>query len=239
MYHIEWPIILIAIVAEIFGTASGLGSSILFLPAAQYFESPQTVLILTALLHVFSNSARVYLFWDPKAIKPFFGLIAVFILTSALGAVISTWTTRPNYEIALGSLLIIFVILKLALSAELLTRFRRFQNSITGVSGFLTGWLGTGGAIRAIALSGFALQKNQFIFVSSSIDLGGDFLRSIIYLYNGYLEKEHLLYIPVLAICAWIGSRIGKRVVGLIPQRRFEQLTLATIFMMGLSMIFA
>jgi uncharacterized membrane protein YfcA len=237
MYHFEWPIFFLAVLTEVLGTASGLGSSMLFLPAAQYFEAPTTVLVLTSVLHVFANSFRVFLFWDRRLIRPLKSLIVTFILSSGLGALLSTQMNRPAHETALGSLLILFVLFKWTASTRVAHFFHRQRIPILGTAGFLSGWLGTGGAIRAMALNGLDFEKSQYVFASSTIDLGGDFFRSVIYLVNGYLEKEHLPYFAVLAAGAWIGSHLGKRLLGFISQKQFERFTLATIFVMGALLI--
>ncbi len=237
MYHIEWQIFVIAILAEIIGTASGLGSSILFLPLAQYFESPATVLVLTGVLHVFANLFRVYLFWDRSSLKPFFKLAVIFFVTSALGALVSAGTDQESYRLALGVMLLVFVAARLAFSFHITKIFSEQKNSVMALSGFVSGWLGTGGSLRAMALSSMNLSKNEFILASSGIDLGGDMARTSIYLANGNLSREHLLYIPVLALSAWIGSRIGKKIVARISQNTFEKFTLIILALMGFSML--
>ena len=45
----------LALIAEILGTLSGFGSSILFVPLASYFFDVKEVLGITAMFHVFSN----------------------------------------------------------------------------------------------------------------------------------------------------------------------------------------
>lgn len=237
MYHIEWPIFIIAVVAEVIGTASGLGSSILFLPAAQYFESPTTVMALTGILHVFANTFRLILFWNRASFKPFLVMAAVFLISSGLGAWLSTGTDKHVYKIAMGVALILFVILRLVFVSHYIEFFKAFKNPLMGLAGFVSGWLGTGGTIRALALNGLNLSKNEFIFASSGIDLGGDALRTAIYLFNGYLDHEHIFYIPALGLGAWIGSQIGKKIVARVSQRHFEYFTLAMLAVMGLSLL--
>jgi hypothetical protein len=236
MIHFEWQILVIALVSEILGTASGLGSSVLFLPLAQYVEPPHLVMVLTAILHVFANSFRVYLFWAPQGYALLKKLAPTFLVTTGIGALLAIWTTPPYYKLAMGSVLIIFGALRL-FSKQHQTMSSKKQISLIGMAGLLTGWVGTGGAIRAMVLSAFNYSKYEFIFISSGIDLGGDVLRTVIYLFSGFLEYEHILYIPALGICAWIGSQIGKSLVKRIPQAFFERLVIVIIMAVGITTI--
>ena len=54
--------LLLALLAEIVGTISGFGSSILFVPLASYFIDFKLVLGITAVFHVFSNLSKIFLF---------------------------------------------------------------------------------------------------------------------------------------------------------------------------------
>ena len=50
----------IALICEIIGTVGGFGSSVFFVPVAQFFFSLKIVLGLTAILHVFSNLSKIF-----------------------------------------------------------------------------------------------------------------------------------------------------------------------------------
>jgi uncharacterized membrane protein YfcA len=52
----------LALLAEILGTVSGFGSSILFVPLASMFLDFKLILGITAVFHVFSNLSKIYLF---------------------------------------------------------------------------------------------------------------------------------------------------------------------------------
>ena len=52
----------LALIAEIFGTVGGFGSSIFFVPVASFFFEPKLVLGITAFFHVFSNISKLILF---------------------------------------------------------------------------------------------------------------------------------------------------------------------------------
>jgi hypothetical protein len=54
--------IILSIVAEILGTVGGFGSSVFFVPVANFFLDFQSVLGITALFHVSSNITKIAFF---------------------------------------------------------------------------------------------------------------------------------------------------------------------------------
>ncbi|PYI87537.1 MAG: hypothetical protein DMF03_13165, partial [Verrucomicrobia bacterium] len=62
----------------------------------------------------------------------------------------------------------------------------------------MAGLIGTGGAIRGIALAAFDLEKNVFVAASAAIDSGVDFSGMIVYLRSNYLTPEFYWYVPGL-----------------------------------------
>lgn len=77
----------------------------------------------------------------------------------------------------------------------------------------MAGLIGTGGALRGLALAAFDLEKGVFVATSAGIDSGVDFSRMVIYLRSGYLASNSLMYILGLLIIAFAGSYVGKLVL--------------------------
>ena len=99
----------------------------------------------------------------------------------------------------------------------------------------MAGLIGTGGAIRGIALAAFDLEKNVFVAASAAIDSGVDFSRMIVYLRSNYLTPEFYWYVPGLVLVAFIGSYVGKVVLNKIQQKSFRRIVLVLIFVIGLT----
>jgi len=224
----------LAILAEILGTVGGFGSSIYFVPLAEYFLDFQTVLGITALFHVSSNLTKIGLFRkgiDPR-ILIYLGIPAVLFVI--LGAALSRYVKKETFELSISILL---VILGLAL---LLFRNLKLNinpvNSITGgaLSGFVAGLMGTGGAIRGLVLSAFQLEKEVYIASSAIIDLGVDVSRSVVYVMNGYVHNDILYLVPLLILVSLIGTYLGKLILNRIPSERFQKMTLVLILLIGM-----
>lgn len=142
----------------------------------------------------------------------------------------------PQKEIELGMNLIILA-MALFLLFKQGTRIKETnRNLYTGgvISGFLAGLLGTGGAIRGITLAAFHLEKDAFISTSALIDFGVDFSRAGVYIWNGYVQKEHMIYIPFLIVISLLGTYVGKRLLVYVSEKVFQIILLSIICLTAL-----
>lgn len=228
----------VALLSEILGTLSGFGSSTFFVPVASYFEKFQFVLALTAILHCFGNASKIYLFRYGFDRKLFLKMAVPSVVLTGVGALLTNDLPIEILKKGLGVVLvmvsIIFLIGKF--------RFIRLPGPVavilSGISGFATGLVGTGGAIRGIALGALNLERGAFVVLSSAVDFGGDFLRMIIYLRNGFMDWSQWFYIPVLGLMAFMGARIGKLILDSIKQEYFEKIVALFVLSGGIAMLF-
>lgn len=221
--------LILALLAEIIGTISGFGSSILFVPLASIFFEFSTVLAITAAFHVVSNAFKIVLFREGvnRSIAIQLGIPAVVAVI--IGALFSKYIPQKELELLMN----IFIVC-LAISLVILRNKKLKQskaNLITGglISGFLAGIVGTGGAIRGITLAAFGLTKMSFIATSSFIDLGVDASRTIVYFANGYFKIEFLFLIALLIPVGYLGTYLGKKILQTIPEDKFRMAVLMII----------
>src|SRR5918999_798995 len=106
-----------------------------------------------------------------------------------------------------------------------------------GISGLITGLVGTGGALRASFLTGFNLEKTKYIATAAVIALGTDVTRIPVYLSQGFLLQQYYYYIPILAATAIGGSYVGKKIAGKIDQSRFRKIVLVAIIIVSINFI--
>lgn len=228
---------ILTLIAEILGTIGGFGSSLFFVSISQFFYDFQTVLALTGLLHIFSNTAKIVLFRKSIDWKLTLWLGVSSIVLAITGAYVTRHVDFLYAKMIMAIFLITFSTFFFLKPAFILSP--TLKNSILGgaVAGFLAGFIGTGGAIRGLVLTAFNLEKNVFVGTSAAIDFGVDLSRTVIYLDANYLAKKEIWYIPVLMVAAFLGSYLGKRLLNKIPQETFKKIVLGLIFMMGVSMI--
>ena len=220
---------ILALLAEIIGTVSGFGSSILFVPLASLFFDFNSVLGITAVFHVFSNISKIVLFKkgvDKRLILKL-GIPAVIFVI--IGAILTKHIPQKESELLMNIMLVFFaffLVYKINSPIE-----QNDRNLIIGgiSSGFLAGLIGTGGALRGLTLAAFNLPKNIYTSTSAIIDLGVDLSRSIVYIYNGYFLTKYIIYIPFLIMISVLGSWIGKIILTYISELYFKYIVIIII----------
>lgn len=227
-----------AFIAEVIGTIVGFGSSTILLPLALFFVDFKTALILVAFFHIFGNLGRITFFrhgLDKKLIL-IFGVPSVIL--AVLGALLVNYTPQDVLKLILGFFLLIFSITSIAKPDFKFKPSKRNTVIGGGLSGFLAGLIGTGGALRGAFLTSFNLKKNVYIATAAAIALAVDITRIPIYFGSGFLEQQFYAYLPFLFIIAIAGSYTGKKVVDKIPQSSFRKFVLAVIALISLKFIY-
>lgn len=220
---------MLALLAEIVGTVSGFGSSILFVPIASLFFDFKLVLGITALFHVFSNLSKLYLFREGIRRDIVWKLGLPAVVAVVVGALLTRYIPQKKSEVLMNMLLLILAVILFIHHNKALRP--SLKNLIGGglLSGFLAGLVGTGGAIRGLTLAAFQLEKNSFIATSAFIDLFVDSSRSIVYVYHQYFQQQHLILLPFLALVSLLGSRLGQLILKHTSEKTFRTIVLLVV----------
>ena len=229
--------IILSLLAEIFGTVGGFGSSVFFVPIANFFLDFQSVLGITALYHVSSNITKIAFFRKGLDKDVIFTLGIPAVLFVIIGGFLSKYIDPTILTYILGFFLVTLSLVFL-LFKKLIVK-PTTKNAVAGgvLSGLSAGILGTGGAIRGITLAAFKMKKDTFIATSAVIDLGVDFSRTIVYYFNGYIKTELLYLIPILMVVGILGTWIGKLILNKMSQEQFRYIVLLLILGIGIASI--
>ncbi|WP_405350173.1 sulfite exporter TauE/SafE family protein [Nonlabens sp. Asnod3-H03] len=234
------PVFLIlALLAEVLGTIGGFGSSVFFVPVANFYFDFQSVLGITALFHLSSNVTKIAFFRKglDKRLLLYLGIPAIIFVS--IGAFLSKYVNPSMLGLILGVFLIVLSLVFLIFKKLVVKDSNK--NAIAGgvLSGLSAGLLGTGGAIRGITMAAFKMDKATFIATSAAIDFGVDASRAVIYYYNGYMHQDHLYIAGLLLIVAIVGTWIGKRILAYFSQEQFRTLVLVLILIIGIASVFS
>ena len=231
--------LLLSLVAEILGTIGGFGSSVFFVPIANFYFDFQSVLGITALFHLSSNVTKIAFFkkgLDKKLIL-YLGIPAVIFVS--LGAYFSKFVDGTILTYVLAGFLILLSLLFLIFRKLVISPSPK--NAVVGgiLSGLSAGLLGTGGAIRGITMAAFKMDKTKFVATSAMIDLGVDLSRTVIYYFNGYIHQHDLYLAPMLIGVAILGTWIGKKILDRFSQDQFRSFVLILILLIGILSLFS
>ena len=234
MNALNYIFLFLALIAEIIGTIGGFGSSVFFVPIANFYFDFESVLGLTAIFHLSSNLSKIVLFKKGLDKRLLLNMGIPSVLFVLIGGMLTKVFNNTFLEVFLGIFLVIIALLFLIKKELVINPIRR--NAIIGgsLSGFSAGLLGTGGAIRGLTLTAFNLEKSVFIATSAFIDFMIDFSRTFVYYFNGYIHKHDLIYVPFLFVIGIVGTAIGKKILQYIPQDKFKKISLSLILLIGL-----
>ncbi|MBI4168211.1 MAG: sulfite exporter TauE/SafE family protein [Candidatus Aenigmarchaeota archaeon] len=226
-----------AFLSEIIGTVAGFGSSTIFLPLALFFVDFKTALVLVAFFHLSGNIGRITFFRKFIDFKIALAFGVPSIILSAVGAYLATQLSPYVFKIILGVFLMIFSIMSLS-KHNIKLPSKRSSILVGGaLSGFLAGFVGTGGVLRGAFLTAINLAKNKYIATAAAVAMMTDLARIPVYISGGFLAQEFHYYIPTLFVVAVAGSYIGKKIVTAIPQKSFRKVVLVSIFLVSVKFV--
>lgn len=222
-----------AYVSEVIGTSVGFGSSTVFQPMALLFVDFKSALVLVAFFHIFGTLSRLVQYRRELEIK----LLVKFGVPSILLTLVGAWLVGSLPQELLKGVLGGFLI-GLGLFSLTKKRLKLKRSDVNlgiggAVSGFLTGLIGTGGALRGAFLTAFELPKERYIATAAVIALTNDLTRIPVYLSRGYLNPENFKLLPGLLLIAILGSLSGKQLIKKIPQAIFVKLVMAAVMAAG------
>jgi uncharacterized membrane protein YfcA len=230
-------LLIIALFSEIVGTMAGFGSSTIFMPLASYFVEFKTALVLAAIFHLFGNISRITFFRHglDKNVLLIFG-IPSFVL-SLLGATLVGDLSQTVLKFLLGIFLIVVSVIFLIRPKLAFPVNKKSLVLGGGISGFMAGLIGTGGALRASFLTGLKMEKEKYIATSAVIALGTDATRIPYYISSGFLPEQYYYLIPFLFGMAVVGSYIGRKIVTKIDQDKFKKMVLIGVILVSIKFI--
>ena len=223
----------LGLLAEVIGTVGGFGSSVFFVPVAQVFFDFKIVLGITGVFHVFSNLAKLALFWRSidHRLALLIGIPSVALVV--LGALLTSKIQSELALAALGAFLMLFALAFLVLP-KLKIRPTNLNAIVGGsLAGFLAGLFGTGGALRGATMAAFGLSKDVFVGTSAAIDFAVDASRTVVYVDKGYITPEVYPHIAGLVVVAALGSYLGKLILNKMTQEQFRVIVLLLILGIG------
>jgi uncharacterized protein len=229
-------ILLTIFLSELLGTIVVFGSSAFYMPVAINFLSKNQSLGLLSFFQVIGNTIKFLLTYKKIDWKifGFFGIPSLLMVY--IGSKLTVYINIETFRILLGIMLLVLVIL------EVFKQYKIPKNPLIelvgGVtSGFVSGLIGTGGAIRGYFIFNFNLSKEVLIATYCAIDYTGDILRMLVYYSNGFFDNKVIALIPLSIVAAVLGNIIGLKILKYIPIKLFYKFLLLVLFVLAVLLI--
>ena len=231
---------LVGLIAAGIASVAGFGIGSLLTPTLALETGTKVAVAAIAIPHVIATAQRFWLlrrFVDRRVLLGFGIASAVGGLAGALAHV---WVSSRALAVVFG------IVVALAGVSEFTGWMRRVRWGrrsawIAGAaSGVLGGMVGNQGGIRTAALLGFDVPAESFVATSTAIGLFVDGARLPVYLatgWRGILGVWPLVLVAVAAVV--VGTALGTRVLGRLPQRRFRQVIALLLVLLGVYMAVA
>lgn len=230
----------VAVLAGAIASIAGFGIGSLLTPAFALETGTGLAVAAVAIPHVVGTAQR---FWRLRAHVDRRVLLG-FGVTSALGGLAGALLhgTLPGRALSV----VFGVLLLLAASAELTGWMQRVQWGrasawLAGLlSGLFGGLVGNQGSIRSAAMLGFNVPKEAFVATATAIALFVDAARLPVYLAMRWREIAAIWPLVALAtLGVVIGTALGTRVLGRLPQRVFRRTVAVLLLALGVTMLAA
>jgi uncharacterized membrane protein YfcA len=233
--------LLVAAVAVLAGgvaSIAGFGIGSLLTPVLSIELGTKLAVALISIPHFVGTGLRLWRLreWVNRKILLGFGIASA--AGGLIGALFHARAGSPALSVVFGLLLL------LAGTSELtgLARKVELQGAAAwlagGLSGLFGGMVGNQGGIRSAALLGFHLSRHAFVATATAIALAVDVARMPVYFVaegSAILARWPLLALTVAGVV--VGTLLGERVLGRIPERVFRSVVAALILGLGVYML--
>jgi uncharacterized membrane protein YfcA len=222
------------------GVASivGFGIGSLLTPALALETGIKLAVVVVAVPHALGTAVRL---WSLRAhvnrdVLLRFGIASA--IGGLTGALLHAWAGGVLLTAVFGVLLIFAGLAELLGWAQRVQLHGAAALSAGGLSGLLGGMVGNQGGIRSAALLGFDLPREAFVATATAIALIVDAARLPIYLWTDGTRMLPLWpAIALMALGVVLGTLLGRKVLGRIPQPVFRRIVGGVVLLLGLYML--
>lgn len=227
----------VAFISAAITSIAGFGAATLTTPLLALIIDIKQAIILIAFFHGFSSlfkAVQLRRSIDLPTVL-WYGIPAVF--TAIIGAYLLDIIAPGAIGLGIGIFLILFAVTSLLKVSWHLPHNRPVL--VTGglVTGFVTGLIGLGGAIRGAFLFSMQSKKETYIATSSTIALFIDIARTATYMVRDNLESRYYWFIPVLLAISFIGTWLGVKVLRWLPENIVKQAVLIVLLLVSVLFI--
>lgn len=201
--------------------SAGLGGSLILVPTLALVLGTKEGVALAALLLAANNVVKVFAY---RRTLPWRAAVAVIVLVSA-----GAWAGARLLVSAPERLVAMAVIVGFvgALVAERfdLSRVRRTGGPLLAVaSGATSGFSGTSGPLKGMALRQLGLDRAHFVGAASLVSLAGDATKTAVFTEAGLLGGDSLILVTLAVPLMLVATFSGRRVNFAIGERGYTML---------------
>jgi uncharacterized membrane protein YfcA len=194
--------------------SAGLGGSLILVPALALVLGPKQGIAMATLLLTGNNVAKVIAYRSFIEFKPPAFIIAMTAVGAMMGA---TFMLQMPESVVHVAILVMFAATFLFESLEARPLRKASWASLCALAaGATSGFSGTSGPLKGVALRTLELDRQRFVAAASVVSLVGDLTKATVFAANSVYANQHLLLaaatIPLAALATWLGRGANRRI---------------------------
>ena len=210
-----------ASLAFLLSASAGLGGSLILVPILALLLGAKEGIALAGLLLAANNVAKTLFYRHTIPWRASMGVLAAILIGVAVGSVLLVHAPDTLVDIVVATCLVAaFAFERL----EMATIKRRFAPLLAFGAGITSGFSGTSGPMKGIALRSLGFDRLYFVGAASIVSLGGDVVKSAIFAKAQLLTAASLNLFLMAVPIMFISSYLGKRLNATLGERAFSTL---------------
>lgn len=207
-------ILVLALVYAAFtvSASAGLGGSLLMVPTLALFLGSKEGVALAALLLASNNVLKIIAYRRTLPFRKASGIIVLIVLGAAVGSTLLV--NAPEWAVTIG-IVVMFVVSVVAERMQLSNLRTGLAPFLAFVSGASSGFSGTSGPLKGVAIRNLDLDRRHFVGAASLASFAGDATKAAIFADAELLGRTSiyiaLAALPLMALGTWTGSTINRR----------------------------
>ena len=192
--------------------SAGLGGSLVLVPTLALFLGTKEGVALGALLLASNNVLKIYAYRRTLPFRKALVIIVLLVIGAAIG---SSLLVRAPAGLVTAGVITMFVLTLLAERYDWEQVRSRFAPLLAFVSGATSGFSGTSGPLKGVAIRNLDLDRRHFVGAASLASFAGDATKTAIFAEAQLLGRDSLLLavaaVPLMALGTWTGSTFNER----------------------------
>ena len=193
--------------------SAGLGGSLVLVPILALVLGTKEGVALAALLLAANNVVKVFAY---RETLPYRKALVVIVLVAVGAAVGALLLVAAPERVVTVMVIVSFVIALLAERFDL-TRLRRIGGPVLALgSGATSGFSGTSGPLKGMAIRQLELDRAHFVGAASLASLAGDATKATVFTEAGLLSGDSFLValaaVPLMLVATFAGRRINRSI---------------------------
>ncbi len=193
--------------------SAGLGGSLVLVPTLALYLGTKEGVALAALLLSSNNVAKIIAYRRTLPFRAAAGITVLIVVGATVGATLLVKAPTIVVTIAVVAM---FAATIAAERLELAPVRAGFAPLLALVSGASSGFSGTSGPLKGVAIRNLNLDRRHFVGAASLASFAGDATKTAIFAEANLLGRGSLMLalaaVPLMALGTWTGSSLNERV---------------------------